>query len=205
MRKMQVYAVAVLLAAICAVAFACGEDATSSATVAAREDTPFATPSPDAVYTAEGRLKTLGKERVFTRSGPGTGFRDTGTYTVAGGLVRVYTCAFDASGKCWVQCDFPYKDKLRRLYTRLEDIDAACFDLSDVPQEAPLDYKAKVTAVTKLGYGPGDGYATYGNSFKSAKGATVYITALEGDYAQVEWTTTKQSYRVWVPTSILKY
>ena len=45
----------------------------------------------------------------------------------------------------------------------------------------------------------------YGNSFKSKKGAIVYITAIEGDYAQVQWTTSKQSYRVWVPLKILKY
>ena len=150
-------------------------------------------------------MRTLGKERVFTRSGPGTGFRDTGTYTVKDGLVRAYSYAYDDSCNCWVQCDFDYKDTVRRLYTRLEDIDYDCFDLSDIPEEEPLWYKAKVTAVTKLLYGPGDEYDHYGSSFKSHKGATVYITALEGDYAQVEWTTKKQSYRVWVPTTILDY
>lgn len=153
----------------------------------------------------QGVLRTLGKERVFTRNGPGTGFRDTGTYTVADGEVRVYSYAYDEYCDCWVQCDIAYQGKVRRLYTRLEDIDSDCFDLSGIPEEEPLGYKAKVTSVTKLLYGPGEEYDNYGNSFKSHKGATVYITAIEGDYAQVQWTTSKQSYRVWVPTSILDY
>ncbi len=173
---------------------AAGEDASSSAT-----------PVLEAQSNPDGMMKTLGKERVFTRSGPGTGFRDTGTYTVAGGSVRVYSCAYDRSGNCWVQCEFSYKDKLRRLYTRLEEMDAETFDVSDVPEEQPLGYKAKVIAVSKLYFGPGDTYDTYAKSFKSNKGATVYIVALEGDYALVEWTTSKQSYRVWVPASILDY
>ena len=194
MRKMLPLLLTLILLMLCSVTAATGEDATSSATLSA-----------DAGLATDGVLKTLGKERIFTRSGPDTDFRDTGTYTVEGGEVRVYSCAYDDSGDCWIQCDFPYKKKLRRLYTRLEDKDWACFDSSDIPLEAPLGYKAKVVAVAKLLYGPGEQYDTYGNGFKSSKGATVYITALEGEYAQVEWATTKQSYRVWVPTKILKY
>ena len=155
--------------------------------------------------SSEGTMKTLGKERVFTRNGPDTDYRDTGTYNVEGGEVRVYSYAYDRSGDCWVQCDFTYKNQLRRLYTRLEEIDEDCFDLTGVPLEEPLDYEAKVVSVSKLYYGPSDEYDDYGNSFKSKKGAIVYITAIEGDYAQVQWTTSKQSYRVWVPLKILKY
>lgn len=194
MKKLLALTLTVMLLAACGLPAAIGEDAFSSATS-----------SFEGGYSPEGTLKTLGKERVFTRSGPDTGFRDTGSYTVEGGRVRVYSRAYDKSGDCWVQCDILYKKKLRRLYTRLEDMDADSFDESDIPEEEPLGYKAKVTAVTKLLYGPGEEYDTYGNSFKSTKGATVYITAIEGDYAQVQWTTSKQSYRVWVPTRILDY
>lgn len=169
-------------------------DASSSATTTSESD-----------YSSGGIMKVLGKERVFTRSGPATGFRDTGTYTVKDGSIRAYSYAYDKSDQCWVQCDFTYNNKLRRLYTRLEDIDEDCFDCDGLPEEEPLGYKAKVNSVTKLLYGPGTEYDTYGNSFKSTKGATVYITAIEGDYAQVEWTTSKQSYRVWVPLHILDY
>ena len=194
MKKRFAIALTLILLIVCSLATSVAEDATAGAT-----------PANNAAYDSEGIMKTLGKERVFTRSGPGTEFRDTGTYTVEGGLVRVYSCAYDNSGECWVQCDFTYREQLRRLYTRLEDIDADYFDAGDIYIEEPLGYKAKVVAVTKLLYGPGEEYGTYGNSFKSSKGATVYITAIEGDYAQVEWTTKKQSYRVWVPTDILKY
>lgn len=194
MKKLLALILTVILLAAWSLPAAIGEDAFSSATS-----------SGEGGYSSEGTMKTLGKERVFTRNGPGTGFRDTGSYTVKGGHVRVYSCAYDKSGDCWVQCDISYKNKLRRLYTRLEDIDAYSFDESDIPEEEPLGYKAKVTAVTKLLYGPGEEYDNYGNSFKSTKGAVVYITAIEGDYAQVQWTSSKQSYRVWVPTRILDY
>lgn len=194
MRKLLALALAILLITAYPLTFAYGKGL-------------FVTIRPSVLSSnaSQGVLRTLGKERVFTRSGPGTAFRDTGTYTVVGGQVRVYSYAYDDSCNCWVQCDFTYQDKVRRLYTRLEDADYDCFDLSDIPEEEPLGYKAKVIAVTQLLYGPGDEYDHYGNSFKSHKGSTVYITAMEGDYAQVEWTTKKQSYRVWVPISILDY
>lgn len=194
MRKLLAMALALILLTLCPVSFASGKGLSISSLLTASTGS-----------AAQGVLRTLGKERVFTRSGPGTAFRDTGTYTVTGGQVRVYSYAYDDSCECWVQCDFPYNDKVRRLYTRLEDVDEACFDLTDIPEEDPLDTKAMVTSVTKLLYGPGDAYDNYGNSFKSHKGANVHITAIEGDYAQVEWTTAKQSYRVWVPTNILNY
>lgn len=192
MRKILAFVLLAVLLVSDGVSVASGEDATSCAM-----------PSMETDCATEGVMRTLGKERVFTRSGPGTAFRDTGTYTVEGGRVRVYACAYDDSGNCWVQCDFPYQKKLRRLYTRLEDVDDDCFDLSEIPQEQPLGYKVKVNAVTLLQYGPGDAYGTYGKSFKSTKGATVYIVTIDGDDALVQWTTPKQSYRVWVPTTIL--
>lgn len=194
MRKLLALALAAILLTVYPLTIACGKGLFVSIR-----------PSVSTDNASQGVLRTLGKERVFTRSGPGTAFRDTGTYTVEGGEVRVYSCVYDDSCNCWVQCDFTYKDKVRRLYTRLEDVDLDCFDLSDIPEEETLDYKAKVIAVTKLLYGPGDEFDNYGNSFKSHKGSTVYIMAIDGDYAQVEWTTKKQSYRVWVPTSILNY
>lgn len=194
MKRPLAFILTIVLLATGGSAIAKGHDAFSFATLSSEMEDSF-----------EGIMKTLGKERIFTRSGPGTGFRDTGTYTVEGGNVLVYSYAYDKSGKCWVQCELSYKNKLRRLYTRLEEIDAGCFDYSGIPEEEPLDYKAKVIAVTKLLYGPGEEYDNYGNSFKSTKGATVYIVAIEDDYALVEWTTSKQSYRVWVPTDILDF
>lgn len=194
LKKFMAFTLAFVLLMVCTVATAITLDAMSGAT-----------PASDDTYAAGGLMKTLGKERIFTRNGPATKFRDTGTYTIAGGEVRAYSYAYDREGDCWVQIEFTHKNKLRRLYTRLEDMDIGYFDPSGLQEEEPLGYRAKVKAVTKLLYGPGEEYDTYGNSFKSTKGATVYITAIEGDYAQVEWAGAKQSYRVWVPLSILSY
>ena len=73
MRKMLPLLLTLILLMLSSTTAATGEDATSSATISA-----------DAGLATDGVLKTLGKERIFTRSGPDTDFRDTGTYTVAG-------------------------------------------------------------------------------------------------------------------------
>jgi uncharacterized protein YraI len=149
-------------------------------------------------------VQALTIENLATRSGPGTGYRETGTYRVKGKSVVVISRAYDRNDLCWLQCEVLYRDKVRRVYTGLKRFDAASFDLESVPEEAPLDYSAKVTATSKAQYGPGDAYGTYG-SLTVDKGQTVTIIAIEGDYAQVEWETTEQKYRAWVPVNTLRY
>ena len=149
-------------------------------------------------------VEGLAIDRLATRSGPATEYRETGTYRVEGEFVPIISLAYDRNGLCWVQCEVLYANKLRRVYTGLKRFDTATFDLGSVPEEDPLDDQAKVTVTSKAMYGPGEGYATYG-ALTVDKGQTVTILAVENGYAQVEWTTSSQSYRAWVPLHTLHY
>ena len=149
-------------------------------------------------------IEGLAVDRLATRSGPSTEYRETGTYWVEGEAVRIVSLAYDKNGICWVQCEVLYGNKLRRVYTGLKRLDTASFDLGSVPEEAPLDFQARVISTSKAMYGPGEGYATYAE-LTVDKGQKVAVIAIENDYAQVEWTTSIQSYRAWVPAHTLRY
>lgn len=152
----------------------------------------------------DGLIEALAIDDLATRSGPSTEYRETGSYPLKGDYVTLISVAYDKNDICWVQCEVPYKNTLRRIYTGLKRFDINSFDLDSVPEELPLEYQAKVTATSKAMFGPGDGYGTY-DSLTVDKGQTVTIITIENDYAQVEWNTTKQSYRAWVPVRTLSY
>lgn len=143
-------------------------------------------------------------ERLATRSGPSSEHKETGTFWVETEPVRILSRAYDGSGLCWVQCEVPYENKLRRVYTGLKRFDATTFDLASVPEEDPLERKAKATDTSKALYGPGEGYGAY-DELEVEKGQVVTIIAVEDGYAQVEWETSVQRYRAWVPERTLLY
>jgi len=151
-----------------------------------------------------GGASALAVDNLATRSGPSTQYRETGMYNVKAERVRVISLAYDGSGVCWVQCEVAYGSKLRRVYTGLKRFDTASFDLYGVPEEGKPDTQNKVNTTSKAMYGPGDGYDTYG-SLTVDKGQTVTVISIENGYAQVEWTTSKQSYRAWVSIDTLDY
>lgn len=143
-------------------------------------------------------------DKLATRSGPATEYRETGTYNVKGQYVRVLSLAYDRNGLCWVHCEVASGNKLRRVYTGLKRFDTGSFDVYGVPVEDPPDDRVRVLSTSKAMYGPGAGYDTYG-SLTVDKGQTVTVIAIENGYAQVEWTTKIQSYRAWVPIHTLDY
>ena len=146
-------------------------------------------------YDGESIL-LLATDKLSTRNGPGTKYRETGTFDLKGEYVTVLTCEEDASGVCWVECEFEWKGELMRVYTGLKRFD--CEDSSEIFYALPWYFDAKAPRNVTARYGPGEEYAAY-DSLKMDKGQKVSFLRLEGDWAQVEWTTTKQSYRVWVP------
>ncbi|MCL2812318.1 MAG: hypothetical protein FWD25_10605 [Clostridia bacterium] len=158
----------------------------------------------DGLAPTDTPIEGLAIDRLATRNGPGTEYRETGTYKVEGESIQIISRAYDRNGLCWVQCEVLYGNKLRRVYTGLQRFDAATFDLGSVSEEVSLDHQAKVTATSKAMYGPGDEYATY-TELTVEQGQTVTVIAIESDYAQVEWTTSIQSYRAWVPVHTLHY
>lgn len=148
--------------------------------------------------------EALAIENLATRSGPSTKYRETGSYNVKGEYVLLVSLAYDENDLCWVQCEVLSGNKLRRVYTGLKRFDTGSFDIRDVPVEYPMDALVKVLSTSRAMFGPGAGYDAY-DSLTVDKGQTVNIITIENDYAQVEWTTTKQSYRAWVPVSTLNY
>ena len=107
-------------------------------------------------------VKGLTIDKLSTRSGPSTAYRETGTYKVKGQWIRLYSYAYDNNGVCWVQCDVPYGEKFRRVYTGLKRFDASTVDLSQLPQEDPTKFETvKMLETATALYGPGDGYSTY--------------------------------------------
>ena len=144
-------------------------------------------------------------DKLSTRSGPSTAYRETDTYKVKDQWIRVLSYAYDDGAVCWLQCDIPYGNKFRRVYTGLKRFDATSLNLDILYEEDPLTFvKVKVLETSKALYGPGDGYDVY-KKLTVDRNQTVTLIATEGDYAQVEWTTTKQSYRAWVLLSTLDY
>jgi len=148
--------------------------------------------------STESIVQALATDNLATRSGPATQYRETGTYQIKGEYVRLVSFAYDRNGLCWVQCEVLYGDTLRRVYTGLTRFDTTTFDLRGVPEETPLDHQAKVIAISKAMYGPGEGYDTYAQLTVN-EGQTVTVITIENAYAQVEWTTPTQSYRAWLP------
>ena len=147
-------------------------------------------------------IYALAIDDLPTRSGPGTKYRETGTHRMLGQNIRIISLAYDHSGVCWVQCEIPYGNQMQRLYTGLKRFDTSTFDLSAVPAEYASTQQVKASATSKAMYGPGPGYAVY-DKLTVERGLKVTIIATEGTYAQVEWTTSKQSYRAWVPLNSL--
>ncbi len=146
-------------------------------------------------YDGESVL-LLATDKLSTRNGPGTRYRETGTFDLRGEYVTVLTREEDEGGVCWVECEFPWKGELMRVYTGLKRFD--CDDASEIFYALPWYFDARALRTVPARYGPGEDYAAY-DALTMDKGQKVSFLRLEGDWAQVEWTTTKQSYRVWVP------
>lgn len=165
---------------------------------------PTTTTSTIAPKSKEYSAAIVNADNLSTRSGPSTEYREAGIYKAKGEYVQLISLAYDVNDVCWVQCEVTYGNKLRRVYTGLERFDIITFDFGSVPEETPLDYQAKVIFTSKAMYGPGDHYGAY-DRLTVDKGHTVTIIAIENDYAQVDWKTSKQSYRAWVPIRTLEY
>ena len=140
---------------------------------------------------------------LATRSGPSTEYRDTGTYRVKGETVRVLSVAYDVNDVCWLQCEVPYRNGLRRVYTGLKRFDTDSFDLYDLPVEEESQVQARTTAQTRARYGPGGGYGYY-SDLTLKRRQIVTVLTVENDYAQVEWEG-EIWHRAWVPVEGLTF
>ena len=85
---------------------------------------------------AETELYGYAIQKLATRDGPGTTYKETGTYNVANTYVRVLSRAWDsANGIWWVKVVIPYHGENRILWTGYKRFDPASLPLESIPVE----------------------------------------------------------------------
>ncbi len=73
-------------------------------------------------------------KKLATRSGPSPRAEDTGTYSVKGKWLRVYSRAYDPiENAWWVKCDVPYHGEIRTLWAWYTRFDSKTLPLESIP------------------------------------------------------------------------
>lgn len=142
--------------------------------------------------TAYGRLK----QKIATRTGPGTEYMEPGTFLGKGDTVTVHTRVWDSVNEIWwVQVEFTAGGDRYRAYTGSWRMDV---DLSRVPQEKPLG-TCRVIADADVFAGPGWEYVMWNDTVYRGTWAT--LLEVENGYGHIEcWNAQKGQYwRVWAP------
>ncbi len=145
---------------------------------------------------------------ISTRNGPGTQYRDTGTYRLMGERIKILSYYYDMNDVCWLEIEIRYHDKLRRLYTGLKRFDRYSVDLGllsphiiDEDEQIP----ARVIVTSKGKYGPGEEYSTYSN-LTVKEGMDVGITHTESEWCEVFFVDKKGvSQMCWVEEDTLLF
>ncbi|MBE5810486.1 MAG: hypothetical protein E7318_06060 [Clostridiales bacterium] len=120
-------------------------------------------------------------QRIATRTGPGTGYTEPGTFLSAGSYVTVISKKWDRTNEIWwVQVDFTSGSRRYRVYTGSWRMNV---DLSRVPEELILR-DCEVQYNTPAYAGPGSNYASMGTVYAGTR-ATLY--QVHNGYAQIEF------------------
>ena len=73
-------------------------------------------------------------KKLATRSGPSPRAEDTGTYSVKGKRLRIYSRAYDPiENAWWVKCDVPYHGEIRTLWAWYTRFDSKTLPLESIP------------------------------------------------------------------------
>ena len=84
--------------------------------------------------TSNGELYGLVTKKLATRSGPSPRAEDTGTYSVKGKWLRVYSRAYDPiENAWWVKCDVSYHGEIRTLWAWYTRFDSKTLPLESIP------------------------------------------------------------------------
>ena len=162
---------------------------------------PPVQPPYDGGYTPNGRLVTL-KQRMATRSGPGTQYTELGSYFQEGTAVTAVSAAFDDRNDIWwIQTEFTYNGEKRRAYTGVKRLEMMA---SDVPAEFLLAEDAVLNQSVYAYWGPGYGYAMYNQQIPAGTSGKIWQS--EGEYAQFEFFDQAENAwrRVWVQEAALE-
>ncbi len=156
--------------------------------------TPQATQVP-AVTANIGGVRAVLKERLASRSGPGTQYEGTGAYENKGEEVLVLARGWDTRNKLWwVQVEFEFRGKLRRLYTGIQRFD---INPEELPEEKVLHEYAVVKQKALGFYGPGKDYSARKIEIEAGTEGRIY--AIENGYVHFEYEREpKKLRRVWL-------
>lgn len=143
------------------------------------------------------------KQRLATRTGPGTEYDEPGSFLSQGSQVTVHTKAWDDRNNVWwVQVEFTYGGEKYRAYTGAKRLNV---DLNSVPTE--MVYDTDWMACTTWCYaGPGYDYHYYSN-WPVYSGDFVTVKEVENGWALIvaEDNYTGHCTSGWVPLDCLTY
>ncbi len=140
--------------------------------------------------TASGRLK----QRISTRTGPGTNYTEPGSFLSAGNYVTVHTKVWDSVNEIWwVQVEFTYRQDKIRAYTGSWRMNV---NLANVPTERVLG-TVKVINDADVFAGPGLEYMLWNETVY--RNTWVTLLEVENGYGLIEcWNNGENRYwRVW--------
>ena len=87
-----------------------------------------------AIINQNEELYGLVIKKLATRSGPSPRAKDTGTYSLKGKRIRVYSRAYDPiENAWWVKCDVPYHGEIRTLWAWYTRFDSKTLPLESIP------------------------------------------------------------------------
>ncbi len=81
-----------------------------------------------------GDVYGLAIDKLATRTGPSTRYAEAGTYSVKGQYIHILSRAYDrANGIWWVECEIPYRNEIRTLWTGYKRFDSSTCPLESIP------------------------------------------------------------------------
>lgn len=87
-------------------------------------------------YTDDGSQWALATAKLSLRGGPGTSFKDLGTYNVKGEYIELTAKAWDSANSIyWVKCTFNYKGKTIVGWTGAQRFDGSSYDIEGLPYQ----------------------------------------------------------------------
>lgn len=139
------------------------------------------------------------KQRMATRTGPGTQYSEPGTFYSEGTRVKLISCTTDTNGVKWVQAEIDVNGSLMRVYTGLKRFSGV--DASKLCREERLNVAARLDSSITPTYGPGWKYAEY--NFTLSEGSQVLILDHESNFDMCEFYVNNTLYRAWLPDAAL--
>ncbi len=152
--------------------------------------------------SALASLDVTTRDRLSTRTGPGTKYDEPGTFLYAGAVVTAVSKSWDSYNEIWwVQVDFHADSARYRVYTGLKRLNVGAGSLTE---DRNLGSAAVVSA-SEAYYGPGPAYKRCPLNVRA--GTRVTVWGAENGYSMVEFSDERVSNplrRCWIPTSSLE-